>query len=169
MSAFCPFFWKPIETSQFGKKKKKHLHVLCCDSYCFKNWRRNEWPGRTEAFWFLSSSSLSPALSLSLLVCLHFYASLFTVTFRKGYKRPLAFCLACFKDISLFMAYQYWRKTWHEINLSVLWAKEARTLIDILCFQYHQGVPLDANRVCTVTTKYEWDSFWAGEDLEMNL
>lgn len=62
------------------------LYVLRCDTFwCFTH-LRNDWPGSVEAW----------------LVCLHLYASLFTVTWKKGYKRPMAFYLARLK------IYCYW-------------------------------------------------------------
>lgn len=67
--------------------------------------------------------------------CLHSFLCLFIYSdIKERVQKALGFLYSMLKDISPFMAYHYWVKSWHEIKLSVFWTKEVQMLIDIVCF-----------------------------------
>lgn len=97
---YCPLFWKNIE--MLNLSKISICTVLWHFLMLFQKFEPKSlaWKKRNMLVPQFFPSEF--CIVLSFLVCLRFYAYLFTVTLNKGYKRPWAFYLACWK-IQLYL------------------------------------------------------------------
>lgn len=81
-------------------------------------------------------------------LCLFIYSDI-----KQRVQKALGLLCSMFKVISLFMAYEYWAKTWLETNLFVF-GTEVQVLIGTVCFRcHHKCVPFNVTWIHAVTAK----------------
>lgn len=154
---YCPFFWKHMETVSLPKISNYMYCILTLSDIVWKFW--DEMAGLEEQRHVSSWILPLRVLHCPFILCLPSFSCLFIYSdIKERVQKALGFLYSILKDISPFMDYHYWVKSWHEMKLSVFWTKEVQMLIGIVCFAcHHQCVTLDRSWIHAVTVKYEWD------------